>query len=108
GGWNATYTGTTPITPTDIGWNGAIGTGQTNTSVGRQGDWIRATAGAAPPNPFPRPTNFALNGVACTGSTSSTTTTTTTTTTGGNRAPTVSLTSPTAGQTFTAPATVNF
>jgi hypothetical protein len=107
-GWNATYTGTTSITATDVGWNGSIGTGQTNASAGLQGDWTRSTAGSSPPNPFPRPTNFALNGVACTGTTTSTTTTTTTTTTGGNRAPTVSLTSPTAGQTFTAPATVNF
>src|SRR4051794_3281011 len=39
GGWNATYTGATVVTATDIGWNGAIGTGQTNTSVGLQGDW---------------------------------------------------------------------
>src|SRR3954447_24083704 len=39
GGWNATYTGTTSITATDIGWNGSIATGQTNASVGLQGDW---------------------------------------------------------------------
>src|SRR5215217_7721631 len=37
GGWNATYSGTTTISATDIGWNGAIGAGQTNTSVGLQG-----------------------------------------------------------------------
>src|SRR5690348_4329784 len=71
GGWNATYTGTTAVTATDIGWNGTIATGQTNTSVGLQGDWTRSTAGSTPPSPFPQPTDFALNGVACTGSTSS-------------------------------------
>ncbi|GAB3803133.1 cellulase family glycosylhydrolase [Micromonospora zhanjiangensis] len=69
GGWNATYTGTTTVSATDIGWNGAIGTNQTNTSVGLQGDWTRSTAGPTPPSPFPQPTNFALNGVACTGGT---------------------------------------
>jgi endoglucanase len=106
GGWNATYTGTTAVTATDIGWNGSIGTGQTNTSVGLQGDWTRSTAGSTPPSPFPQPTNFALNGVACTGSTTSPSPSTSPS--GGNRAPTVSLTSPTAGQTFTAPATINF
>src|SRR5438552_2932484 len=26
GGWNATFTGTSAVTATDIGWNGAIGT----------------------------------------------------------------------------------
>src|SRR5215510_24657 len=44
GGWNANYTGTTAVSATDIAWNGAIGTGQTNTSVGLQGDWTRSTA----------------------------------------------------------------
>src|SRR3954451_1643401 len=39
GGWNATYTGPTAVTATDIGWNGSIGTGATNPSVGLQGDW---------------------------------------------------------------------
>jgi len=105
GGWNATYTGTTSITATDIGWNGAIGTGQTNTSVGLQGDWTRSTGGTAPPNPFPRPTNFALNGVACTGSVSSPPPTSSSS---GNQPPTVTLTSPSPNQRFTAPATVNF
>jgi hypothetical protein len=71
GGWNATYAGTTAITATDAGWNGSIGTGQTDTSAGLQGDWTRTTAGTAPPTPFPQPTDFALNGVACTGVVSS-------------------------------------
>ncbi|NUR72427.1 MAG: cellulase family glycosylhydrolase [Hamadaea sp.] len=108
-GWNATFTGTTSVTATDAGWNGSIGTGQTNASVGLQGDWTRTTSGTTPPNPFPQPTNFALNGVACTGSTGSPSPSPSTSTSSGtNQSPTVSLTSPTAGQTFTAPATVNF
>ncbi|NUT36835.1 MAG: cellulase family glycosylhydrolase [Hamadaea sp.] len=106
-GWNATYTGATAVTATDVGWNGSIGTGQTNASVGLQGEWTRAAAGSAPPNPFPRPSDFALNGVACTGATSSPSPSPSSSG-GGNQAPTVSLTSPTAGQSFTAPATVAF
>jgi len=96
-GWNATFSINATVSATDVGWNGSIGTGATNASVGMQGTWSRSSAGAAPPNPFPQPTDFTLGGVPCTGST-----------TGGNQAPIVSLTSPTAGQTFTAPATVNF
>ncbi|MFI6318271.1 cellulase family glycosylhydrolase [Nonomuraea sp. NPDC050556] len=88
GGWNATYTGTTAITATDSGWNGSIAAGQTNATVGLQGDWTQSAT------PFPRPADFALNGVACTGT--------------GNKPPTVSLTSPAAGATFTAPATITF
>jgi endoglucanase len=87
GGWNATFTGTTSVSATDAGWNGSIGTGKTDTSVGLQGTWTRSTQGTTPPNPLPQPTDFALNGVACTGSTTGGTTTggTTTggTTTGG-------------------------
>jgi endoglucanase len=96
-GWNASFSGTTAITATDVGWNGAIATGATNATAGMQGTWTRSSAGSAPPNPFPQPTDFTLNGVRCTGGT-----------TGGNQAPTVSLTSPTSGQAFSAPATVNF
>jgi hypothetical protein len=33
-----------------------------------QGTWSRASAGSVPPDPFPQPTDFALNGVRCTGS----------------------------------------
>ena len=94
GGWNATFTGTTSVTATDAGWNGAIATGQTGTSVGLQGDWTRSTAGSAPPAPFPQPADFALNGVPCTGSPA------------GNKPPSVSLTSPQNGASFTAPATI--
>ncbi|HEU4733803.1 MAG TPA: cellulose binding domain-containing protein, partial [Kofleriaceae bacterium] len=97
-GFNAGFSFTpTTVSATDVGWNGSIGTGVTNTSVGIQGTWSRSTAGSAPPNPFPQPTDFTLNGVRCTGST-----------TGGNLPPTVNLTSPAAGQAFNAPATVNF
>lgn len=70
-GWNATFSGSTAITATDAGWNGAIGTGATDTSVGLQGEWTRSAGGSAPPTPFPQPADFALNGVACTGSTTS-------------------------------------
>ncbi|MFF5234681.1 cellulase family glycosylhydrolase [Dactylosporangium sp. NPDC000521] len=107
GGWNATFTGTTSVSATDVGWNGTIGTGATNASVGLQGEWTRATAGATPPTPLPQPTNFALNGVACTGSTTSPSPSASSSS-GGNQAPTVALTNPTAGQAFTVPATVNF
>ncbi|NUR50348.1 MAG: cellulase family glycosylhydrolase [Hamadaea sp.] len=105
-GWNATFTGTTAITATDIGWNGVIGTNQTNASVGLQGNWTRTTAGTTPPSPFPQPTDFALNGVACTGATTSPSPSTSSPST--NQGPSATLTSPTAGQTFAAPATVNF
>src|SRR5690348_16281658 len=106
GGWNATFTGTTAISATDAGWNGSIVAGATNATVGLQGSWTRTAGGSAPPSPFPQPTNFALNGVACTGSASSPSPSASPS--GGNRPPTVGLTTPTAGQTFTAPATVNF
>jgi hypothetical protein len=96
-GWNATFTFGATVTASDAGWNGAIATNATNATAGMQGTWSRATAGSAPPNPFPLPTDFTLNGVRCTGGT-----------TGGNQPPSVSLTSPTAGQAFTAPATINF
>jgi hypothetical protein len=90
-GWNATFTLTSTISATDIGWNGAIASGATNATVGMQGTWSRSSAGAAPPSPFPQPTDFTLNGVRCTGSTTS-----------ANLPPTISLISPTAGQRFRA------
>jgi endoglucanase len=97
GGWNAAYTITSTVTATDVGWNGAIASGATNTSVGVQGTWSRASAGSVPPSPFPQPTDFTLNGVRCTGGTTS-----------ANLPPTISLTNPSAGQAFRAPATINF
>ena len=33
GGWNATYTITSTVSATDVGWNGAIASNTTNTSV---------------------------------------------------------------------------
>lgn len=96
GGWNATYTITSTVSATDAGWNGPIATNATNTSVGVQGTWSRATAGSAPPSPFPQPTDFALNGVRCTGGTTS-----------ANLPPTISLTNPTGGQAFNQGTTIN-
>ena len=57
---------------------------------------VRATAGSAPPSPFPQPTDFALNGVRCTGGTTT-----------ANLPPTISLTNPTAGQAFNQGSTIN-
>lgn len=95
-GWNATFsipsTGSSIVSASDAGWNGAIATGATNATVGMQGTWSRSSAGSAPPSPFPQPSDFALNGVRCTGS--------------ANQAPVVSLTGPADGQTFPAAATV--
>jgi aryl-phospho-beta-D-glucosidase BglC (GH1 family) len=82
-GWNATFTGTTSVSAADVGWNGSIGTGKTDTSVGLQGTWTRSAQGSTPPNPLPQPTDFALNGVVCTGSTTTNGGTTSGTTTGG-------------------------
>ena len=96
-GWNATFTIGSTVSATDAGWNGGIATGTTNTSVGMQGTWTRSTAGSAPPSPFPQPTDFTLNGVRCTGSTNT-----------FNVPPTVSLTTPSAGQTFATTAAINF
>jgi endoglucanase len=96
GGWNGTFTITSTVSITDVGWNGGIASGAINTSVGVQGTWSRATAGP-PPSPFPQPTDFTLNGVRCTGGTTSV-----------NLPPTISLTNPTAGQAFRAPGTINF
>ncbi|MFI7336393.1 cellulase family glycosylhydrolase [Streptomyces sp. NPDC050085] len=95
GGWNATFNGKTSVTATDAGWNGAIATGQANTTVGLQGEWTRSTAGSAPPSPLPRPADFALNGTPCTGAPS------------GNTPPSVSLTSPRDGASFAAPAAID-
>jgi len=95
-GWNATFSGSSTISVIDAGWNGAIATNATNATAGMQGTWSRASSGSAAPDPFPQPTDFALNGVRCTGSA-----------TGGNQPPVVSLTGPTGSQVFTAPATIN-
>jgi hypothetical protein len=95
GGWNGTFAIGSSVSVTDVGWNGAIAAGATNASVGVQGTWSRTTAGSTPPTPFPQPTDFSLNGVRCTGGTTS-----------ANLPPTVSLTNPSSGQAFSAPATI--
>jgi endoglucanase len=71
-GWNATWTqsGAT-ATATNVDWNRTLSTGA-STDLGFVGSWSGSN---------PTPTSFALNGVACTGSTTSTSTTPTTTTT---------------------------
>src|SRR5215510_4176004 len=50
-GWNATFVFGATVSATDVGWNGGIATNATNTSVGVQGGWSRASAGSAPPSP---------------------------------------------------------
>ncbi|MFC5825231.1 glycoside hydrolase family 48 protein [Nonomuraea insulae] len=83
-GWGANWSQSgTRVTGTNMSWNGNLGTGA-STNIGFNGTWTGSN---------PSPTVFSVNGVACGG-------------TGTGSAPTVSLTSPTAGQTFTAPATV--
>lgn len=74
--WNGSHTQSgAKVTVTPVDWNRNIGTGGTAT-VGFQG-----TRGAT----NGKPSDFAVNGVSCTG---------------GNKAPTVAVTSPTAGQSF--------
>jgi endoglucanase len=59
-GWNATWTQSgARVTATSLGWNGAVSTGGTVSSLGFTGSW----SGSNPP-----PTSFSLNGHACTGS----------------------------------------
>ncbi|MGP3958262.1 glycoside hydrolase family 48 protein [Nonomuraea sp. 3N208] len=83
-GWGANWTQSgTRMTGTNMPWNGSLGTGA-STTMGFNGTWTGTN---------PNPETFSVNGVTCGG-------------TGNNVAPTVSLTSPTAGQRFTAPATV--
>jgi hypothetical protein len=59
-GWGGTYsqTGTT-VTVANASWNGSLGTGG-STSIGFNGSWNNAAN--------PAPTDFALNGVPCNGS----------------------------------------
>ncbi|MGA5764258.1 glycoside hydrolase family 48 protein [Nonomuraea bangladeshensis] len=82
-GWGANWSQSgTRVTGTNMPWNGSLATGA-STNIGFNGTWTGSN---------PSPTSFSVNGVTCGGT--------------GPTAPTVSLTSPTAGQTFTAPATV--
>lgn len=81
-GWGANWSQSgTRVTGTNMPWNGSLATGA-STNIGFNGTWTGSN---------PSPATFSVNGVTC-GAT-------------GN-APTVALTSPAAGQTFTAPATV--
>ncbi|MEW9549909.1 glycoside hydrolase family 48 protein [Nonomuraea sp. NPDC050783] len=83
-GWGANWSQSgTRVTATNMPWNGSLATGA-STSIGFNGTWSGSN---------PSPTSFTVNGTTCGGP-------------GNGNAPTVSLTSPTAGQTFTAPATV--
>jgi hypothetical protein len=59
-GWSASYAQAGPkVTATNASWNGSLATGG-STSIGFNGSWNNASN--------PAPTDFALNGVACTGS----------------------------------------
>jgi hypothetical protein len=81
-GWSATFAQTgAAVTATNLSYNGHLGTGA-STSFGFNG-----TKGSA----NRPPTDFSVNGSACTGA---------------NKAPTVSLTSPTSSGTYYAPATI--
>ena len=83
-GWSATWSQSgTRVTAQNMPWNGSLATGA-STSIGFNGTWTGSN---------PAPTSFAINGTTCGDEQT-------------NNPPTVSLTSPNAGQNFTAPATV--
>src|SRR5690606_15859901 len=83
-GWSATWSQSgTRVTAQNMPWNGSLATGA-STSIGFNGSWTGSN---------PAPTSFAINGTTCGDEQT-------------NNPPTVSLTSPNAGQNFTAPATV--
>jgi hypothetical protein len=83
-GWNGTWTQSGQnVTVTSAAWNGSLATG------GKVNIGFTANMSGTNTNPMA----FTLNGVACNGAS-------------GTPTPTVALTSPTAGQTFTAPATI--
>ena len=78
-GWSATWTqapGSPNVTATNLSWNANVGTGQ-SVEIGFNGSYTGAN---------PRPTSFAINGVTCAGA---------------NQPPTVTLTQPTTGASFT-------
>ncbi|MEV4159896.1 glycoside hydrolase family 48 protein [Nonomuraea dietziae] len=81
-GWSATWNQSgANVTADSLSWNGNLGTGQ-STTIGFNATYT---------GPNAKPSAFTVNGTACTGA---------------NQAPTVKVTSPSAGATFTAPATV--
>ncbi|MBB2909259.1 hypothetical protein FHS43_000505 [Streptosporangium becharense] len=84
-GWSATWSQSgQSVTAKNLDWNGNLATGA-STSIGFNGSWSGSN---------PKPTGFTINGTACGG------------TTPDNLPPTVKITKPAAGATFTAPATV--
>ncbi|HCU51160.1 MAG TPA: cellobiohydrolase, partial [Micromonosporaceae bacterium] len=85
-GWSATWSASGQnVTAVPLDWNRNLGTGA-QTGIGFNGRWTGSYSGG--------PTAFAVNGVACNGGG------------GGNQAPAVSLTSPTAGSSFASGAAV--
>jgi hypothetical protein len=95
-GWSGTWTQSgANVTVTSMSWNGSQGTGA-SWGIGFNGSYSGTNT---------NPSSFRLNGITCTGSVSSPSPSPSQS--GGNRPPTVSLTSPANGSTFTAPATIN-
>ena len=91
-GWNATWSqsgGT--VTATSMSWNGAVAT-NSSVTLGFIGAWSGSN---------PAPSGFAVNGVACTGSTGTGTTATTTRTTTSTRSTTTIPTTTTRPTTTT-------
>ncbi|WP_442935227.1 glycoside hydrolase family 48 protein [Micromonospora sp. CPCC 206061] len=85
-GWSATWNqaaGSNQVTARNTAWNGNLATGASLT-IGFNASYSGTNA---------KPTAFTINGVTCNGAV--------------NTAPTVDITSPADGATFTAPATVN-
>lgn len=79
-GWSATWSPGPPVSATNLDWNRNLATGA-STTIGFSGRWTGS---------FTSPTSFTLNGTTCGGGP------------GPNQPPTVSLTSPTADQSFAA------
>ncbi|MDP9846929.1 glycoside hydrolase family 48 protein [Streptosporangium lutulentum] len=85
-GWSATWAQSgQAVTARNLAWNGSLATGA-STSIGFNGSWSGTN---------PKPTAFTINGTTCGGTTPPV-----------NQPPTAAITSPSAGATFTAPATV--
>jgi endoglucanase len=87
GGWGATWSQSgSNVTAANMSYNGNLGTGA-SMQIGFNGTWTGSN---------PKPASFSINNVTCTGST----------TPPGNQNPTVALTTPANGATFSAPATI--
>ncbi len=99
--WNANKTQTAlHVNATNLSYNGSVATNGT-ISFGFLGSWTGSN---------PAGTNFTVNNTACTGNTGgggSPSPSTSPSSSSSPNAPTVALTSPSAGSTFTAPATIN-